>query len=186
MSKEQILSILKQNAGQYCSGEDISRTLGISRAAVSKAVANLRKEGYVITSATNRGYLLTESPDKLTEGTIRPWLRARRLGRRLICLETTDSTNNDLKRLALEGAEDGTVVVADQQTAGRGRLGRTFQSPAGTGIYISFLLRPRVMPPAPPWPSATRFRPPAASGPRSSGPTTCCCPSARSAASSPR
>ena len=80
MSKEQILSILKQNAGQYCSGEDISRTLGISRAAVSKAVANLRKEGYVITSATNRGYLLTESPDKLTEGTIRPWLRARRLG----------------------------------------------------------------------------------------------------------
>ena len=146
MSKEQILSILKQNAGQYCSGEDISRTLGISRAAVSKAVANLRKEGYVITSATNRGYLLTESPDKLTEGTIRPWLKAQQLGHRLICLETTDSTNNYLKRLALEGAEDGTVAVADQQTAGRGRLGRTFQSPPGTGVYISFLLRPKVMP----------------------------------------
>lgn len=146
MSKEQILSILKQNAGQYCSGEDISRALGISRAAVSKAVANLRKEGYVIASATNRGYLLTEGPDKLSEGTIRPWLNTRRLGKRLICLETTDSTNNYLKRLALEGAEDGTVAVADQQTAGRGRLGRTFQSPPGTGIYISFLLRPQVLP----------------------------------------
>lgn len=146
MSKEQILSILKQKAGQYCSGEDISRTLGISRAAVSKAVANLRKEGYIIDSGTNRGYRLTESPDKLTEGTIRPWLHARRLGKDLICLGTTDSTNNYLKRLALDGAEDGTVAVADEQTAGRGRLGRSFQSPPGTGVYITFLLRPQVMP----------------------------------------
>lgn len=146
MSKEKILSILKQNAGQYCSGEDISRSLGISRAAVSKAVANLRKEGYIIDSATNRGYRLTEGPDNLTEGTIRPWIKAKKLGQTLICLEQTDSTNNYLKRLALEGAEDGTVAVADQQTAGRGRLGRSFQSPAGTGVYITFLLRPQVLP----------------------------------------
>lgn len=146
MSKEQILSILKGHAGQYCSGEDISRTLGISRAAVSKAVAGLRREGYVIDSATNRGYRLTEGPDKLTEGTIRPWLRAQALGQPLICLETVDSTNNLLKRMALEGAADGTVAVADAQTAGRGRLGRSFQSPPGTGIYLSFLLRPQVLP----------------------------------------
>lgn len=146
MSKERILSILKQHAGQYCSGEQISRELGISRAAVSKAVANLRREGYTITSATNRGYCLEDSPDKLTEGTIRPWLRSSRLGQNLIVLERVDSTNNYLKRLALEGAPDGTVAVADEQTAGRGRLGRSFQSPPGTGIYMTFLLRPPVLP----------------------------------------
>ena len=103
MSKEQILSILKQNAGQYVSGEEISRTLGVTRAAVSKAVAALRKEGYVITSATNRGYRLEESPDRLTEGTVRPWLHTERLGKNLLCLDCIDSTNNYLKRLALEG-----------------------------------------------------------------------------------
>lgn len=146
MSRESILSILKQHAGQYCSGEDISRTLGISRAAVSKAVAALRREGYVIQSVTNRGYRLTEGPDRLSEGTIRPWLRARTLGGSLICLDQVDSTNNLLKRMALEGAAEGTVAVADQQTAGRGRLGRSFQSPPDTGIYLSFLLRPQTSP----------------------------------------
>lgn len=146
MSRESILSILKQHAGQYCSGEDISRALGISRAAVSKAVAALRREGYVIQSATNRGYRLVAGPDRLSEGTIRPWLRAQGLGGRLICLDRVDSTNNLLKRLALEGAQEGTVAVADEQTAGRGRLGRSFQSPPEAGIYISFLLRPQVPP----------------------------------------
>ena len=146
MSRESILSILKQHAGQYCSGEDISRTLGISRAAVSKAVAALRQEGYVIQSATNRGYRLTEGPDRLSEGTIRPWLRARTLGGGLICLDQVDSTNNLLKRMALEGAAEGTVAVADQQTAGRGRLGRSFQSPRGCGLYLTALLRPQLPP----------------------------------------
>ena len=148
MSKEQILAILKQNAGSYCSGEIIRQQLGISRAAVSKAVAALRQEGYVISAITNRGYCLEESPDRLTEGTIRPWLHSTVLGTgdRLICLDSIDSTNNYLKRLAVEGALDGTVAVADQQTAGRGRLGRSFQSPPGTGIYISFLLRPDLLP----------------------------------------
>lgn len=148
MSKEQILAILKQNAGSYCSGEIIRQQLGISRAAVSKAVSALRQEGYVISAITNRGYCLEESPDRLTEGTIRPWLHSTVLGTgaRLICLDSIDSTNNYLKRLAVEGALDGTVAVADQQTAGRGRLGRSFQSPPGTGIYISFLLRPDLLP----------------------------------------
>ena len=148
MSREQILAILKQNAGSYCSGEVISQQLGISRAAVSKAVGALRREGYVISAATNRGYCLEESPDRLTEGTVRPWLHSKVLGagEKLICLDCIDSTNNYLKRLAVEGAPDGTIAVADQQTAGRGRLGRSFQSPPGTGIYISFLLRPDMMP----------------------------------------
>ena len=100
----------------------------------------------MIQSATNRGYRLTEGPDRLSEGTIRPWLRARTLGGSLICLDQVDSTNNLLKRMALEGAAEGTVAVADQQTAGRGRLGRSFQSPPDTGIYLSFLLRPQTSP----------------------------------------
>ena len=127
MSREQILAILKQNAGSYCSGEIISQQLGISRAAVSKAVGALRREGYVISAATNRGYCLEESPDRLTEGTVRPWLHSKVLGagEKLICLDCIDSTNNYLKRLAVEGAPDGTIAVADQQTAGRGRRGRS-------------------------------------------------------------
>lgn len=146
MTREDVLSILTQHTNEYCSGESISRTLGISRAAVNKAVAALRRDGYTITSATNRGYRLEGSPDKLSLGGIQPWLHTQRLGKPLICLDSVDSTNNYLKRLALEGAEDGTVVVADQQTAGRGRLGRSFQSPPDTGIYLSILLRPPVAP----------------------------------------
>ncbi len=146
MSKEKILSLLIQNPGQYCSGEQISRQLGITRAAVSKAVALLRKDGYIIAAATNRGYCLQESPDRLTEGAIRPYLHAHVLGSNLLCYESIDSTNSLIKRLALEGAAEGTVAIANRQTAGRGRLGRSFQSPPDTGIYLSFLLRPRVRP----------------------------------------
>ncbi len=145
-TRETVLSILKQNAGEFCSGEQISRSLGLSRTAVSKTVAQLRREGYEISSVTNRGYRLEHSPDRLTEGTIRPWLHSGGLGETLLCYECIDSTNNLLKRMALEGAPGGTVVVADSQSAGRGRLGRAFQSPPNTGIYLSLLLRPQVRP----------------------------------------
>ena len=146
MSKEKILSILIENAGHFCSGEEISRQLGISRAAVSKAVAALRKDGYAIQAVTNRGYLLQHEPNRLTAAAIAPRLNVSREEDRLLVLEKTDSTNSVLKRMATDGAMDGTVVIAEQQTAGRGRLGRSFLSPSGSGIYISFLLRPQVRP----------------------------------------
>ncbi|MBR1781134.1 MAG: biotin--[Oscillospiraceae bacterium] len=146
MSRETILSILRENPERYCSGEEISRVLGVSRAAVSKAVAGLRREGYVISSVTNRGYRLEAEPDRLTEEGIRAHLRGGVLGGDLRVFGTIDSTNNYLKRAALEGAPDGTVAVADEQTAGRGRLGRSFQSPPGIGVYLSFLLRPDILP----------------------------------------
>lgn len=145
MSKQNILVLLKQTDG-YLSGGEVSRQLGISRAAVWKSIDALRQEGYTIDSVTNRGYRLVASPDKLTEGEILPHLHTQRVGTRLEVFQTVDSTNNYLKREAQNGLPDGTAVVADQQTGGRGRLGRSFSSPQGKGIYYSVLLRPNVSP----------------------------------------
>lgn len=145
MSKQKILALLQQSIGTYLSGEVMSQTLGISRAAVSKAVNSLRQEGYEIESATKRGYRLLSAPDCLSEGEIRPWLHAPFLGRHLEVLPTVDSTNNYLK---VHGAHlpDGSTVIANEQTGGRGRQGRTFQSPKDTGIYLSALVRPDLPP----------------------------------------
>lgn len=145
MSKQKILALLKQTEG-YLSGGEVSRQLGISRAAVWKAIENLRQEGYTIDSVTNRGYRLVESPDRLTEGEILPDLDTRRVAKRLEVFPVIDSTNNYLKREAQNGLPDGAAAVADQQTGGRGRLGRSFASPEGKGIYFSLLLRPEVPP----------------------------------------
>lgn len=145
MSKQKILTLLKQTDG-YLSGGEMSRQLGISRAAVWKAIDALRQEGYTIDSVTNRGYRLLTSPDKLTEGEIRPDLHTRRVATHLEVFQTIDSTNNYLKREAQNGLPDGAAAVADQQTGGRGRLGRSFSSPEGKGIYYSVLLRPDVPP----------------------------------------
>lgn len=146
MSRERVLTCLRE-CGDYVSGEALSRRLGLSRAAVWKAVDALRKEGYVIEARTGLGYRLAGTPDALTEPEIRSRLGAAiTVGRDLLCRAEVDSTNTWAKRLALEGAADGTVVVADCQTGGRGRLGRSFQSPAGKGVYLTALLRPSLTP----------------------------------------
>lgn len=141
MLQEQVLSLLKGAQGPV-SGERMSRDLGVSRAAVWKAMEALRRQGYVIDSAPNRGYQLQASPDRLSPGELAQALAGRRLGRELVCLETVDSTNSEIKRRAAAGAEEGLTVLADGQTGGRGRLGRSFVSPAGKGLYCSVLLRP--------------------------------------------
>lgn len=145
MSKQKILTILQKQSGAYVSGEEISRTLGITRSAVSKAVGLLRQEGYEIDAATNRGYCLRSAPDALTEGEIRPWLHGKHVGSHLEVFDSIDSTNNYLKREAAR-LPSGSVAVADEQTGGRGRRGRTFQSPPGVGVYLSALLRPEMEP----------------------------------------
>ena len=144
MGTDQVYAFLQAHAGAYCSGEEISRQLGISRAAVWKAVSALRAGGYTIDARTGLGYALVDRPDALTEREIRRCLQAlgAEAGAALRCLNEVDSTNSYLKREALSGAADGTFAVSDCQTAGRGRLGRTFQSPAGKGIYLSGLFRP--------------------------------------------
>lgn len=144
MRKQQILSLLSRRPGQYVSGEEMSRALEISRAAVWKAIDSLRQEGYAISSTPNRGYRLDQSPDKLSPGALSALLPPGAVvGRELVVLEQVDSTNNEVKRRALAGAADGLAVVAEQQTGGRGRRGRSFVSPAGQGLYLSVLLRPR-------------------------------------------
>ena len=141
MLQDQVLTELKGAQGPV-SGEKMSQTLGVSRAAVWKAIEALRRQGYVIDSAPNRGYQLQSSPDWLSPGELAQALAGRRLGRELICLETVDSTNNEIKRRAAAGGREGLTVLSDCQTGGRGRLGRAFVSPAGKGLYCSVLLRP--------------------------------------------
>ena len=146
MSRERVLALLRERQGEYCSGEAMSRLLGISRAGVWKAIEGLRQEGYVISSAPNRGYRLEEAPDRLRAGELSGPLAGCLVGRRLLCLDTVDSTNTECKRRAMAGAREGLAILAEEQSGGRGRLGRSFQSPRGKGLYLSVLLRPPLEP----------------------------------------
>ncbi len=140
-TKDEVIAMLSAN-DEYVSGEKISERLGISRAAINTAVKSLRAEGYDIRSSTNKGYRLSLAPDILSCGLLSRYLGTTR-AKDVICLDSVDSTNNYLRKLALDGAPAGQVVIAESQTAGRGRLGRSFASPKGKGIYMSVLLRPK-------------------------------------------
>ena len=129
----------------YVSGEVISHTLGISRAAVNLAIKTLRKEGYDILSSTNRGYMMKNAPDRLNTGELLSLLPQERM-ENVICLDIVGSTNDYLRTLAQNGAPDGQVIIANQQTKGRGRRGRSFLSPKDKGIYMSLLMRPDSIP----------------------------------------
>jgi BirA family biotin operon repressor/biotin-[acetyl-CoA-carboxylase] ligase len=118
----------------------LASALGLSRAAVWKAVEGLRAEGYRIEALPNRGYRLLPDSDVLSEAGIRRYLRSE--GLRLRCYEEIDSTNTALKALANGGEAEGLALVAGRQSAGRGRMGRSFYSPGDTGVYLSLLLRP--------------------------------------------
>lgn len=146
MTTLELLQLL--TPGVFVSGQQIAASLGVSRAAVAKAVTGLRAQGYEIEAAPKRGYRLYGKPDSLSLPLIRlalgehPWSGGIRV------LDRVDSTNDELRRKAAENAPEGTVCIADCQTAGKGRMGRSFVSPAGTGIYLSVLLRPRKAPDA--------------------------------------
>ena len=139
MLRDEVLALLKAQGGVPLSGEAMSQKLGVSRAAVWKAMEALRQEGYQISSAPRRGYLLQGSPDLLSPGELMD--PARRVGAELVCLDTVDSTNNEVKRRAAGEVPAGLAVVAARQTGGRGRRGRSFVSPPG-GLYLSALLQP--------------------------------------------
>ena len=144
MSRD-VLELLRA-AGGYISGEKMAERLGVTRAAVWKKIAALRDAGYDISSAPRSGYVLRSAPDRLIETEISQDLKTALVGRKVICYDVVDSTNLVLKNLAREGAEDGTVVVADSQGTGRGRMERAFFSPPGKGIWVSILLRPTFLP----------------------------------------
>ncbi len=145
MTKEAVLQILQAAEGPV-SGQQISSRLGVSRMAVCKAVSALRQDGFAIESAPRRGYRLRDVPQALSRPGVLSALGEHPWADRVTVLETVDSTNNYLKALA-PAAPNGTVVIADQQTGGRGRMGRSFSSPKGRGVYLSVLLRLR-QPPA--------------------------------------
>lgn len=145
-TKQQLLTLLEQNKGQYFSGEDLAQRFSVSRAAVWKAIRALRQEGYAIDAVTNRGYCLSPQGDILSPAGIAKYLRHPQLT--LTVLPSVSSTNTLLRQQADQGAAQGTVLLAGQQTQGRGRMGRSFYSPQGTGLYLSLLLRPQADQPA--------------------------------------
>ena len=124
------------------SGERLARQLGISRNAVWKAIRALQKDGCRITASTRTGYRLMETPDLLSETEISRFLVQQDIGTHMEIYQELDSTNNRAKELAAKGAPHGTLIIADSQTAGRGRFSRSFYSPPHSGVYISFILRP--------------------------------------------
>ena len=142
MTKDAVLEILWENADRYVSGAELARRLSLSRTAVWKAMEQLRQEGYAIRSVTNKGYCLSSDSDVLSAQGVEKYLRRGDL--RLQVYRSISSTNTVLKALAAEGAEAGLALIAGEQTAGRGRMGRSFYSPPDTGLYMSLLLRPRI------------------------------------------
>ena len=148
MLKEEVLSLLL-NAREPVSGEGICKTFGVTRAAVWKTIDQLRQEGYGIDAAPKRGYTLAFVPERLDTALVRAHLSGHPWQAQTTAVPSVDSTNNACKRLAAEGAPDGTAILTGCQTAGRGRRGRTFVSPPG-GLYFSVILRPHAKPQMPP------------------------------------
>ncbi|ABK98285.1 biotin--[acetyl-CoA-carboxylase] ligase [Pelobacter propionicus] len=140
-----ILRLFREQDG-FVSGEMISRELHVSRTAIWKQINALRKAGYVIEAVPSRGYQLLSAPDLLSSAEIAVQLDAVVMGSRIVCLEQTASTNGDAFRLAEQGAAEGTVVLADTQSGGKGRMGRVWSSPPGVNLYCSIILRPAIMP----------------------------------------
>lgn len=140
-----ILELLRRQEG-FLSGEDIGRELSITRAAVWKGIKKLREEGYEIEAVTNRGYRLTNPETMYNKRELEQGLKTKTMGQSIYFYEETDTTNNRARELALEGAPEGTLVVAEKQTAGRGRRGKVWESPLGTGIWMSLVLHPQIMP----------------------------------------
>ena len=147
--KTEILQALRENPEGYVSGQELCEQFGVSRTAVWKAIHQLKEAGYVIQAVQNRGYHLLSVPDILSESEIASQLHTKWLGHSIYYFKELDSTNTEAKRIAEgAGSEDwhGTVVVADMQTAGRGRRGRSWSSPQGAGLFFTILLKPEIDP----------------------------------------
>lgn len=142
-TKDKLLGLFEENKGIYFSGEEIARKLCVSRAAVWKAVKSLRDEGYVIDAITNKGYCLSTNTDILSPQGIQKYLKQEYKNMDINVIPVIGSTNDLVREKANEGLEEGYVVISNEQTKGRGRYGRKFFSPSGTGLYMSILLRPK-------------------------------------------
>ncbi len=139
--QERIIQFLKESDG-YISGEEMSQRLKMSRAAIWKHMQELRSQGYEIAAVPHLGYQLVTCPDKLLGYEIQSGLNTKVLGKKIVVLDTVTSTMDEAFRLGMEQCPEGTVVVAEAQSKGRGRLGRVWASPKARGLYFSFVLRP--------------------------------------------
>ena len=147
--KDKILARLS-DADDFVSGQELCNEFGVSRTAVWKAVNRLKKEGYDIESVTNRGYRLKPGNDILSESEIQRFMTTKVIGSKVVVFDECDSTNVRAAKAAFDGEKEGTVIVADHQNSGRGRRGRSWQSPPGTSLSMSVVLRPSMVPgPAP-------------------------------------
>lgn len=143
--RTELLTMLRET-NDYVSGQKICDTFGVSRTAVWKAVNQLRSHGYEIEAVPNKGYRLLEVPDILNRNELMSRRKTAWIGAETLCYDTIDSTNAQATRLAESGYGNGTLIIADEQTAGRGRRGRSWESPSGNSIYMSLLLKPDINP----------------------------------------
>jgi len=143
-TKQNLLKTLEENREKTISGEQLASLMNVSRSAIWKAIKALKEEGYAIESTTNKGYRLNKESDIMSCEGILPWLFPDNKSLDIIVYKTIGSTNQEAKKIALEGAKKITVIIAEEQTQGRGRMGRSFYSPSKSGIYLSLVLRPNV------------------------------------------
>ncbi len=143
--KAEILALLRES-DKFVSGQELCNRFGVSRTAVWKVINQLKKEGYRIEAVQNKGYHMVSSPDVLSVYELESRRNTNWLGKEIVYKEVTTSTNADVRKLAEDGAENGLLVFADAQTAGKGRRGREWESPKGTNLYFSMLLKPQFEP----------------------------------------
>lgn len=143
--KEEILRLLRSADG-YISGQELCNRFGVSRTAVWKAINQLKEAGYEIEAQQNKGYRLMAAPDLMTEAEIKSLMHTEWLAKEVLYFDTIDSTNTKAQELAEKGYPSGTLVVADKQESGKGRRGRSWVSPSGTGIFMTLMIKPDINP----------------------------------------
>lgn len=143
--KEEILRLLRSADG-YISGQELCNRFGVSRTAVWKAINQLKEAGYEIEAQQNKGYKLIAAPDLMTEAEIKSLMHTEWVAKEVLYFDTIDSTNTKAQELAEKGYPSGTLVVADKQESGKGRRGRSWVSPSGTGIFMTLMIKPDINP----------------------------------------
>lgn len=143
--KEEILRLLR-SANGYISGQELCNRFGVSRTAVWKAINQLKEAGYEIEAQQNKGYKLMAAPDLMTEAEIKSLMHTDWVAKEVLYFDTIDSTNTKAQELAEKGYPSGTLVVADKQESGKGRRGRSWVSPSGTGIFMTLMIKPDINP----------------------------------------
>ncbi len=143
--KEEILRLLRSTDG-YISGQELCNRFGVSRTAVWKAINQLKEAGYEIEAQQNKGYRLMAAPDLMTEAEIKSLMHTDWVAKEVLYFDTIDSTNTKAQELAEKGYPSGTLVVADKQESGKGRRGRSWVSPSGTGIFMTLMIKPDINP----------------------------------------